>query len=459
MRVVIKYLVFIIAIALPACARERATSAPAQSSSSNQASSLVKVENVSSYQEALSVVSATSLECAKGATCPAFVGMFLAADKAGGFSPGSSSVAACTAVLVGEDLVLTNSHCIPSAVKLLPDLCSERIRVVLPASGAHLEESLACASLLGHSERVTPMSPDLALLRLEKKTSRSFPALNRAGISSGSTLRSLKVTPDLKQLTGLLREENCLATARSYRMPVYTDATSPSLVLGDCEAVAGNSGGALLDSEGRLAGLMQADLPLSENARRDWAPHLEGRDFARLAMGTSLLCLEAELPAWQWNSRCVTITEQDVALSRPRIREQLGSEALEAQVTLALAPFVSQTPLLRWERSALETRPLRRLEALVPLCLAPGEDWVGSFTHQPEGDSLLIEARIELELPRLSLELRFNRFLQPLAPRALIAGTEKKAYTFSPKAAFETGGLVLKPELDGEDIQLNSCLK
>lgn len=455
MRLDTKQTLFITLLALTSCARDRATPAASPSSSPNQAASLVKVENVSSFQEAMSVVNSSSLECAKSGSCPSFVGMFLAADKAGGFSPGSASVAACTAVLVGEDLVLTNSHCIPSAVKLLPDLCAERIRIVLPSSGSHSEETLACASLLGHSERATPMSPDLALLRLEKKTTRAFPALNRSGIGGGSVLHSLKVTPDLKKLTGVLREEDCLATPRSYRMPIYVDASSPSLVLGDCEAVAGNSGGALLDPEGRLAGLMQADLPISENARRDWTPHLEGKEFARLAMGTSLLCLEADLPAWQWNSRCETVTEQQVALARPRIRELLGSEALEAQAALVLAPYLAQSRLFRWERSALETRPLRRIEALLPLCLAPFADWAKDYSTEGE---LLTEASVELSFPKITFELRFNRYLQPSTPRAVLGEVEKHNYDFSPRAAVETGTAVLTASEEGrEPLSIRAC--
>lgn len=428
------------------CAREKPAPAPA-ASSPNGASNLVKVEEVSSFRRAMQVVSESTLECRDLAACPAHVGLFLAADKAGGFSAGSDAVAACTAVLVGEDLALTNSHCIPSAVKLLPDLCAERVRLVLPAAGGHPEESLACSALLGHSERPTSMSPDLALLRLERKTKRSVPSLNRAGTPNAAALLSAKVDPDLKRLRGVLRTETCEAAAGSYRMPIYRDASSPALVLGDCTSVPGNSGSPLFSADGSLVGLLQASLPISEASRLAWGEHLENKEagFAPLALGTSLVCLASAPPAWHWNPACAPVTEEDVALARPRIRQLLPALAPAAEALLA--PFRAQTPLLAWQRTPVETRPLRHREALLPSCLA----------SPPQGDSLPESSELELRLPQLTLELRFNRFLQPAAPSARLTGTETRKYTYSPRKAAEEKKLELVPQHKGDTIHLEAC--
>lgn len=436
----------ILLLAVTACAKEKPR-AEAPASSMSGAGSLVKVEEVSSFRRAMQVVSESTLGCRDASACPAHVGLLLAADKPGGFSAGSDSVGACTAVLVGEDLALTNSHCIPSAVKLLPDLCAERIRLVLPATQGHAEESLACAALVGHSERPTSMSPDLALLRLAKKTRRPAPALNRAGTPSGSALLSAKVDPDLKNLRGVLRTETCETAALSYRMPIYRDAASPALVLGDCTSVPGNSGSPLFSADGRLAGLLQASLPISDSSRLAWGAHLEDKEagFAPLALGTSLVCLGAEPPAWLWNPACAPVTEEDVALARPRIRQFLPSLSPAAEALLA--PFRAQAPLLGWSRAPIETRPLFHRERLMPSCLA----------RIPEGEALPDSAELTLRLPRLALELRFNRFLQPVVPSVRIQGVDEKTFTWSPRRTADEKKLELVPRGEGETIHLEAC--
>lgn len=394
---------------LPACAKHRASpAAPAAASSPNQAVSLVQVQKTSSFHQALTIVRSTSLRCENPADCPAQVALFLAADKPGGFEKSSDSVGACTAALVGEDLVLTNSHCLPSAVKLLPELCAERVRLIFPRTSGHPEETFACSQVLGFSEIPTDMSPDLALLRLAKKTTRPFLPVNRSGVAGDTPLKSYKVNPDLSTFSGILRAETCLSVANSYRMPIYRQASDPALVLGDCSAVPGNSGSPLLRQNGELVAVMQAELPISEKARREWGG-VEGTEFAPLAMGTSLVCLAADLPDWQWNETCAPVSEEDVRLApRPRIRQFLNAPALAQKIEELLAPFRSQNAQLRWERAELETKALRRQETFAPAC----------------GNT----AEIELDIPRLSLEIKFNRYLQALEPTARITETERKSF-------------------------------
>lgn len=435
---------------LSACAKKNEHHSPAQSP--NQATPLVKVEKQASFEQALVVANSTSLHCETQADCPAAVGLLLAADKAGGFMPDSDSVAACTAALVGEDLVLTNSHCLPSTLRLMPDLCAERVRLVFPQTAEHPEETIACAAVLGFSERETEMSPDLALLRLGRKTKRAPFSASRSGVANFTPLKSYKVNPDLKKLTGFLRAETCVSAANSYRMPIYQNLQSPAVVLGDCTALPGNSGSPLLSPSGELVALMQADLPISDNARREWKVESEGR-ISPLALGTSLICLAANLPEWKWNEICATVTEEDVALApRPRIRQFLSSPELQQKAQSLLAPFTAQSKLLGWHRVEEQTKPLRRLEKLVPQCLAPSAEWVSHFS---DNNNLAESAELVLEIPQLSLEIRFNRYLQPAAPVALLHASEKKLYRFSPKLAAEAGTLELAS--DKEKLTLPLC--
>jgi hypothetical protein len=415
--------------ALAGCAKE--ITQHSQNSSAISANHLVAVQKVSSLPEAIQQIQSGSLTCTDSAHCPANVGMLLAADAAGGFDPHSDAVLACTAALVGDDLVLTNSHCIPSAVKLLPDLCASRVRISLP-NGA----TLACAQLVGFSARETPTSPDLALLRLEKKTGIAPLAIARSGVEPAAVLHSFRVNPDLKNRTGSLVASDCVATAGAYRMPVYNSSADSQFVTGDCQAVAGNSGSPVLGDDGAVHGLLQADLPISASTNALWLPRLDGGStFAPLAMGTSLACLAAD-PAqgWSWNPACTTISDEDVAIARPRMHELLARADWTQTVTTALLPYLKQSPVLDFAPAPTRFSALDAFETLAPSCF------------RAQGTA---SVPISAKLPEFTTSVRFNRFTQLLAPRIAVTAESGASYELAPQSGeLTTAGadpLVLLP--------------
>lgn len=413
-------------LALSACSKGPETSTQAIQITAPTAQTLVHVEATSSLTAAIDLADHAGLSCADLAQCPSAVGMLLAADSAGGFDPASDSIAACTAVLVGDDLVLTNSHCIPSAVKLLPDLCSSRVRMAFAGTESLPAETYSCGQLVGFSQLETPMSPDLALLRLARKTGRLPFIATRSGVEPDSPLRSFRVNPTLKKRSGQLVSEVCRAVAGSFRMPVYKSAADSVTVLGDCNAIPGNSGSPLVNADGHLAALMQATLPLSPASVELWGKH-SSEPFAPLSMGTSLRCLTAD-PAsgvFAWDNDCQPILDDDVIAARPTIGSLIGEEPLAQETAGLLAPFFGQSGQVKLERQTLSSSALDRLETLRPACVAAG----------PEGP-------VNLQLPKISFSLRFNRYLQLLAPQVSVDGVATQAYeiTFGEGGATLTAG-------------------
>jgi hypothetical protein len=407
----VRILLPLLLLSLAACSKAPEAHIEAVQANAAQAETMVKVEHTASLSAALDLADHASLTCLDPTQCPAGVGMLLAADDAGGFAPTSNSIAACTAVLVGEDLALTNSHCIPSAVKLLPDLCASRVRIAFAGNEALPAETVPCAALVGFSKRATPMSPDLALIRLVRKMGRApFPAA-RTGVEPESVLRSYRVNPDLKNRAGSLVSDSCRAVAGSYRMPVYTSASSSVLVLGDCNVIPGNSGSALVSAEGALVGVVQATLPLSAASQELWGAH-SSVAFAPLSMGTSLRCLKADpaLGTFGWDETCATIEDEDVASARPLISELAKQEPLTQEIAGLLAPFLGQSATVKLERAVLTNGSLDRRETLRPAC---------GF-NEP----------VSLQIPVFNLSIRFNRYLQ-LAPAAATIETVAEQ-TFEP---------------------------
>lgn len=400
------------------------------SKSEEEAVSLVREIPVSDSTQAMALTSEAKLLCQDPANCPANVGLYLA--QAG------ESVLSCTSFLIAPDLVVTNSHCLPSAVKSLPDLCADRIQILFPASGEKPEERIACKELLVASARPNAISPDLALIRLEKKTDRAPIPVSRDGINSTQTHRAFKINPG-SGASGTLVAQDCTPATNSYRFPLFKLATDPIFLVGDCPSQPGNSGAPLLNPEGKVVGLFQADLALNENQRKAWSPHLlPGEIFSPLALGTNLGCLGADL---KWNSACAPIDEEEIV--RPRIAD-FDAAFAKALPELPSSPF-------SWERIPGKTLTLEREETLAPVCILPADEWIGEFSLGKD-EGFEQETSIELELPLLKAKVFFNRYMQTSA-KLEVTGFEKRQFGLEPQKFWDNKLSLVTDGADTKELQ------
>lgn len=402
------------ALTLASCSKQR-----------EEAQSLVNEIPVESLKAALQMADAAKISCADAANCPENVGLFVGSS--------SGSVSTCTAFLVAEDVAATNSHCIPSAVRLMPDLCSERVRVVLPKSGEKQEESFACESLLGQSERPNEISPDLALFRV-KKTGRSAIPVNRGGVKPNISHTAYKMNP-AKDASGTLVAQGCLSVPDSYRFPLYRNEADPVFVTGDCPSIPGNSGAPLLNAEGQAVGIFQAELALDEEQKKQWSPYLkENETFAPLAIGTSLRCWKGE--GWSWDESCTPIDEEEIV--RPNIRDFLAD--LEPRMASAARAF--DNDVFRWKPVVSRRLLLENEYRLEPDCIQPLEQWISPYIIVADPLIVESEARFTLQLPTLRAAMRFNRYMQADAAVSMLPSQERD-FVIRPEALVSTG-------LDGE---------
>jgi hypothetical protein len=390
--------------------------------------SLVREIPAESLSDATKLKEDAHLKCQDPAHCPANVGLFLATKPDG--------VLSCTAFLVEDDVVATNSHCFPDVIKQLPDLCAERVSVIFAGVGGRAEETFGCAEYLGSSERPNAQSPDLALFRLKAKTGRPVIAVDRSGVTPDLNYEALKVNP-APGASGTLVHAACKAVNRSYRFSLYEKAADPIFTVGDCRSVPGNSGSPLLNGAGAAVGILQTDLTVtSEQTKKVWGAHLlPGEDFAPLALGTSLRCLRATA-RFDLDPACRPIDDQ--AIPRPRIDDLLPPSGAEA--TAALAPYLEGLPAaFRWESTVRRGQALVREESVRPVCFREPGPWLDDFAVLGEPGRYLDEGRYEAELPVLEAKLFFNRYLQVSAKYSL-KGKEAAGLTFSPAALVRDGG-------------------
>lgn len=373
------------------------------------AESLVREIPATDKISAALMVEEAKLKCQ--GDCPENVGLYLATRP--------NSVLTCTAFLIEKDIVATNSHCLPRVVKDLPDLCPSTVQFLFPKSKSHPEERIACKELLGYSERPNAVSPDLALLRLEKPLTRNPLIVSKAGIQAEKTHTAWKVNPGPGASGELVRQE-CKMVEKNYRLPLYNGKLSSVFVAGDCPSLPGNSGAPLISPEGTAVGIFQADLPFNEMQIKAWSKHLlPGETFSPLAMGTSLICLENSSP-FRWNPFCEVIDEESIV--RPRIsdfnfEEEIPEESFEKT-------------FFHW-RSIQKTKTLEREERFEPKCYRA-----------------ILEKEKEFVTPVFQAKIFFNRYMQ-VFPKFQKIGEEKTVYSMMQT---ESGWQLVSPQKDIQTI-------
>lgn len=398
------------ALSLASCSKQR-----------EEAQSLVHEISVASLEAALQMADASKITCADASACPESVGLFVGAS--------GTSVSTCTAFLVGGDVVATNSHCIPSAVKLMPSLCAERVRVIFPKAGLHSEESFACETLLGQSERPNEISPDLAILRITK-TERAALTVNHEGVKPNAPHTAFKMNPTVGA-SGAIVTQACVSVPNSYRFPLYRSEGDSLFVTGDCPSISGNSGAPLLNSAGEVVGIFQAELFLEEEQKNAWAPYLkENETFAPLALGTSLRCLKSN--DWNWDESCTPVDAEEIV--RPNIRDFLSD--LAPRLKEMASAFNNE--FFRWKAEVSRRRLLENEYRLEPECLEPLENWVSPYVIVADPLILESEARFSLKLPNIRAAMRFNRYMQADAALSLTEGSTRE-FVIHPAALAETG--------------------
>ncbi|HEX7673123.1 MAG TPA: trypsin-like peptidase domain-containing protein [Bdellovibrio sp.] len=174
----------------------------------------------------------------------------------------------CTSVLVKDDVMATNLHCLPEDLRKEGALCKGRISFTFPESKGHPEEIAECDHVLSVSSALkdTPLTPDYAFLRLKHKTLRTPVVINNQGVANNEKLTIYKVDPH--EDVGLLRKVTCSAAQKSMLNPLFLTPQSSVISLVPCDIVSGNSGSPIFSSANEVKALVNskglpADMPIS----------------------------------------------------------------------------------------------------------------------------------------------------------------------------------------------------
>ncbi|MBY0515638.1 MAG: serine protease [Bacteriovoracaceae bacterium] len=193
----------------------------------------------------------------------------------------------CSGSLVGERLLLTNSHCIEHGS--LEQVCDGFYAVFKTQAGGY--EIARCNQVLFRHNHIGRSRTDLsnqdyALIELDRTIHTTPLKINREGFKSGDTVHPF-VVDHVTAAEGRIIKLNC---------EVSTDTSNGrDNVLEHCPAIPGNSGSAIISESGEIAGVLYAAQDTIVDERSDLTSRI---NEDTISLGFPMKSILEDLDQW-----------------------------------------------------------------------------------------------------------------------------------------------------------------
>lgn len=332
---------------------------------------------IPSNQSFDSMFSIAQLKCEDPNNCPGNVGLivFKSVDEDGnrGFSQ-------CTGTLVGEDIVLTASHCLPDEVKYNRIDCGTQVGFIRSSSD-RFPQKIRCAEILHFSADFNNTFIDYAFFRLKEKAAANPTRISRQGVPDNLLVYSYVVDPASRtSIQGLMKKKTCRSTMRSIVATNYVHPLSKLVGLTgqNCMLIGGNSGSSMMTDDEIRAVVSQG------RKTPDRQQLIRGKDTP-LGAAVNLACLEFPSGFSTPGSDCRSVPVDDVTNS---IKTTAG---IARHSATALQQVVSRAPLYRYRFEIVDRQEkkdtsnnlmnlgqhevVRAKFTLTPACVVPRGHW------------------------------------------------------------------------------------
>lgn len=207
----------------------------------------------------------------------------------------------CTAFLIKPNQVLTNSHCVPVALKGPGSSCAGEIQLVFGD-----QKRVGCSRIIVDSKyQRSEAIQDYAIIELAESLNDRQPFIvSDEGIDDETELTVIQVDPAPEVRSnegyffGKMRRQTCESMMDHLFNPIYQSRYSVDVSIKGCDLRPGNSGSPLIDSRGRIRGLVNrifTPTVIERASTQNSNPSIRTR--AQSAGATNLACIKELFPA------------------------------------------------------------------------------------------------------------------------------------------------------------------
>lgn len=356
------------------------------------------------------ILAKSHLECGlEGQNCPTGLALLVGLEKGKAYR--------CSAFVLENGLVYTNSHCLPEKLSAKPGVsCRDSIGLVFNVGGQM--KRVGCETIVNSTPLESRGVQDVAVLKVNLPAGVAPFKSDLRSRYSGERVTILKVDPK-GDWNGEITREQCSLKMNTFFGEFFDGPQSPALNTLGCETMGGNSGSPILDKNGVVLGLHQASLKEKSDLGLRIAGHFRNRSFSTLGTATNLSCLCRDFGIEQSCSSLPSSCHDVGYKGSDRRRSQLIESAVikrDADAAVKLLNNMSSglTGAIRWE-VAYGHRLLReqsenalRVNLMVaPKCISSLREFSSILEASP---SELRETthQIEVEAPFCKMNFLFN---------------------------------------------------
>ncbi len=360
-----------------------------------------------SYSQSKVLIKEGGVVCTEGQVCPSSVGMVA--------TPSPQGVGLCTGFLLGSDLLVTSSSCIPSDLKnglnarversLVP--CSGRLTVFFPADSTTQlpAESRGCSEILGVTEE------DVAFVRLSSSLGRKPYPISFEGLAEGLKIQMPYLTPlsEVKVLAEL-RVSECISIQGSLVLPSFDHPLRSQVVVAGCPAGNAASGAPLLDQGGNIRAVVRSPYRHEALIQSTFKALLGETEVAEFTQAANWACQQfpASLPQRRLPSECSpSITSAPVGVLDDWV-ERANQDALGR---LSQWQLTHGGVILKWKLPVLTQSQTSDVVPL-PDCFLDPQGWLQQYKHWYWAGGYEASTNFILILPRYRSSLLMNSFTQ-----------------------------------------------
>lgn len=197
------------------------------------------------------------VSCEGNQVCPNYIAKVVVVQ-------GKDSFKFCTGFLTEDNIIATSASCLPNLLRLNGQDCSNDVFFFFPKTVYRPAERVNCnkVSLASELSGDDPIlwRDDVVFLETQEKVSfRKQAQIVRDGIQNSRQYVSWMIDQQ-DEYSALIKRSNCEGVHKNYVNPLTTNESSPNMVLADCKLTNGGMGAPVVDSRGKIRGMMSKDM-------------------------------------------------------------------------------------------------------------------------------------------------------------------------------------------------------